>query len=117
MLQSRPRSRKTVAVTDEENNDTEQVSTPVLLDLLGDEYTRAVLRAVVDQPRSGADVAEQASVSKPTAFRRLNRLEEAGLVTVRQHIDTEGGHHHKVYEARPERLDVELDNVLESFEE
>ncbi len=117
MLQNRPRNRKTVAATDEERGDASEVSTAVLLDLLGDEYTRTVLRAVIDQPRSGTEVAERTSVSKTTAFRRLNRLADVGLVTVRQQIDTENGHHHKVYEATHERVEIDLGTVLDSFEE
>lgn len=115
MLRNRPRNRKTPVAADERSGDDEP-STTVLLELLGDEYTRATLRAVADQPRSGTEVAEMTAMSKPTAFRRLNRLAEVGLVTVRQHIDTEHGHHHKVYEADVDTLDVELDSLLDSFD-
>ena len=89
----------------------------MLLELLGDEYTRSVLRVVADQPRSGTEVADRTSMSKPTAFRRLNRLSEVGLVTVQRRIDTEQGHHHKVYEANHEHLDVELDSLLGEFDD
>lgn len=116
MLQHRPRNRKKPAATDEERGDDDGVSTPVLLELLGDEYTRSVLQAVADQPRSGSEVAERTSMSKPTAFRRLNRLAEVGLVRVHQRIDTEQGHHHKVYEARLDTLEVELDSLLERLD-
>jgi DNA-binding transcriptional ArsR family regulator len=78
-----------------------------LLELLGDEYTREVLEAVIDQPRSGRAVAETTTVSKPTAFRRLNRLEEAGLVTTDLCID-EDGHHHDEYRAVVTDISVEL---------
>lgn len=116
MLQNRPRNRNTPGASDERSGDADEVSTAVLLELLGDEYTRSALRAVADEPLSGTEVADRTSMSKPTAFRRLNRLEEAGLVTVRQHIDTEGGHHHKVYEARLDTLEVELESLLDGLE-
>jgi predicted transcriptional regulator len=115
MLQHRPRNRKTTAATDE-HEETDGVSMPVLLELLGDEYTRSALQAVADQPRSGSEVADRTSMSKPTAFRRLNRLAEVGLVRVHQRIDTEKGHHHKVYEARLDRLEVELDSLPENLD-
>ena len=70
-----------------------------LLDLLGDEYTRAVLEAVRERPRSGAAVAEATDVSKATAFRRLNDLVEFGIVETQQCLDTDDGHHHKQYRA------------------
>jgi predicted ArsR family transcriptional regulator len=68
-----------------------------VLELLGDEYTRVVLEAVLDRPRSGAEVANATGVSRATAFRRLNELVEFGLVTVQQRLDPEDGHHHKQY--------------------
>ena len=79
-----------------------------LLDLLGDEYTRAVLDAIRDAPRSGAAVAEAASVSKPTAFRRLNELVEAGIAETRQCVDTDGGHHCKEYRLVVDAISVSV---------
>lgn len=116
MLQNRPRDRTTPAALDDDSDGTEELSMGVLLELLGDEYTRSVLQVIADQPRSGTEVADRTSMSKPTAFRRLNRLAEAGLVTVHRHIDTEQGHHHKVYEANEDCLEVELDDVLDDFD-
>lgn len=95
----------------------EDISAEELLELLGDEYTREVLEAVVEYSRSGREVAETTSVSKPTAFRRLNALEAAGLVTTEMVIEDDG-HHHKAYrsvlqslsfELGPDGIDVEVD--------
>lgn len=72
---------------------------PQLLDLVGDEYTREVLCAIAEQPRSATEVAAATSVSKPTAFRRLDRLEELGLVEGVTVIDPEHGHHHEQFRA------------------
>ncbi len=72
---------------------------PQLLDLVGDEYTREVLSAIAEQPRSATEVAAATSVSKPTAFRRLDRLDELGLVEGVTVIDTENGHHHERFRA------------------
>ena len=83
------------------------VSTADLLELLGDEYTREVLAAVSETARSGREVAETTSVSKPTAFRRLNRLADAGLVTTEMVVDT-GGHHHKEYRAVVDSVAVDF---------
>ncbi|WP_424018695.1 ArsR/SmtB family transcription factor [Halorientalis pallida] len=70
-----------------------------LLELLGDEYTRAVLGAILDRPRSGRAVADEAGVSRATAFRRLNELAELGLVETEYRLDPDDGHHHKRYRA------------------
>lgn len=80
-----------------------------LLSLLGDDYTRRVLAAVSDGPRCGRAVAEAADVSRPTAYRRLNDLRDAGLVRTDMCID-EDGHHRERFEAVVERVDVTLDD-------
>jgi predicted transcriptional regulator len=84
------------------------VSSEELFELFGDEHTRAVLEAVTETPRSGRAVAEATDVSKPTAFRRLNRLEDAGLVTTEMVVDADG-HHHKEYRSLVQSVSFELD--------
>ncbi|WP_135661870.1 winged helix-turn-helix domain-containing protein [Halorhabdus rudnickae] len=70
-----------------------------LLEALGDEYTRAAFKAVLDRARSGREVAAVTDMSPPTAFRRLNVLVDLGLLETELRIDADGGHHHKVYRA------------------
>jgi DNA-binding HxlR family transcriptional regulator len=101
--QSRDRRGEDVPGT----HDEEAASGEDLLELLGDEYTRRVLQAVVDEPKSGSDVVEEASVSKATAYRRLETLQEAGLVTSKTVFDPDG-HHHDQFEALLDGVTVEL---------
>jgi len=82
--------------------------TPELLELLGDEYTRRVLTAVTQQPRSGSEVMDIADVSKATAYRRLGELEDAGLVESKTVFDPDG-HHHEQFAAVVESVDVQFD--------
>jgi len=93
------------------------VSAEQLLELLGDEYTRRILRAVTDKPRTGREIAETADVSKPTAYRRLERLEEAGLVVPTQRLDPDG-HHCKQFHAVVAGMDFDIgpDGVSVSFQ-
>lgn len=84
-------------------------STEVLLDLLGDEYTRRVFEAVSESPRGGRAVADTAGVSRATAYRRLNELEDAGLVTSEYRLDPDG-HHHDQYVAVVDGLSISLDD-------
>lgn len=58
---------------------------------------------------SGAGVAETASISKPTAFRRLNELVELGIADTRQCVDTDDGHHCKEYRLVVDSLSVSVD--------
>ena len=78
------------------------ISSEQLLDLLGDEYTRTVLQAVAERPRTGTEVLEATSVSRATAYRRLNDLVEAGLVDSEVVPDPDG-HHHEQFSAVFER--------------
>lgn len=80
-----------------------------LLDLFGDEYTRRVFEAVSEQPRGGRAVAEAAGVSRATAYRRLNDLRDAGLVTSEPRISTDG-HHREQFAATARHLSISLDD-------
>lgn len=81
--------------------------TPELLELLGDEYTRRVLTAVTQQPRSGREVMDIADVSKATAYRRLGELEDAGLIESKTVFDPDG-HHHEQFAAVVESVDIQF---------
>ncbi|ELZ41634.1 winged helix-turn-helix domain-containing protein [Halorubrum tebenquichense] len=85
-----------------------ELSTDRLLDLFGDEYTRRVFEAVSERPRGGRAVAEAADVSRATAYRRLNDLRDAGLVTSEYHIASDG-HHCKQFAASAQHLSISLD--------
>ena len=80
-----------------------------LLDLFGDEYTRRVFEAVSERPRGGRAVAEAADVSRATAYRRLNELRDAGLVTSEHRIAADG-HHREQFAATARHLSISLDD-------
>jgi DNA-binding transcriptional ArsR family regulator len=80
-----------------------------LLALLDDEYARAILAELTTAPMSVSELCAACEMSDPTAYRRLDRLREAGLVVEQQTIDSDG-HHYKRYAAV-------VDEVAVSFEE
>lgn len=100
--QSRHRRRETV------DNQTD-VSGEELLELLGDSYTRCVLNAVIESPKSGSDIVEATDVSKATVYRRLETLCEAGLVESRTVFDPDG-HHHEEFEAAIDGVSVDFED-------
>ena len=83
------------------------VSATELLELLGDEYTHQVLGAVLERPRTGRELVEATDVSKATVYRRLDRLQAAGIVDARLELDT-NGHHRKQFHATAESIQVGL---------
>jgi len=98
------------AVTSKRSRDqsaADDLTTAELFELFGDEYTRRVYEAVTERPRGGRAVAEAADVSRPTAYRRLNELRDAGLVRSEMEIRTDG-HHREQFEAVATSVSVPL---------
>ena len=73
--------------------------------LLADDCARTIIEATAREPQSAETLAEACEASKTTVYRRLEELEEHGLVEVRQQPD-ERGHHYKLYAARLDRAVV-----------
>ena len=84
-------------------------------DLLGDECVRQVLVATAAEPRSAAELDELIDVSRQTVYRRLERLEEAGLVGEHTRL-REDGHHETVYRATLSELQIALTEDGFTFE-
>jgi predicted transcriptional regulator len=76
-----------------------------LLALLDDEYARAILAELTTEPMSVSALCTACEMSDPTAYRRLDRLQAADLVTEQQVLDPDG-HHHKRYVATLEDVTV-----------
>ena len=79
-----------------------------LLTLLGDSYTQQVLAAIGDGARTGRQIIERAGVSKATAYRRLDELQDAGIVDSNLRLDPDG-HHCEEYSIVSKRLCIDFD--------
>lgn len=102
-----PESPRDVYRTQSPQTDQQPVPVTEILELLGDEYTRRVLQAVTERPRTGREIIDAADVSKATAYRRLDELQEAGLVEADTKLDPDG-HHRKQFSAVIQGLDIEF---------
>ncbi|ELZ96990.1 ArsR family transcriptional regulator [Haloferax mucosum ATCC BAA-1512] len=76
--------------------------------LLDDEYARAILTATNAEPMSAKALSDACDASLPTIYRRADRLVECGLLEEQTEV-VKDGHHYSVYEARLERLTIELE--------
>ncbi|MFW6321382.1 MAG: ArsR/SmtB family transcription factor [Halohasta sp.] len=65
---------------------------PEAIELLNDSYARELLTTLASGPRRGRELAEACGFSRPTVYRRLNRLEAAGLVGTEIRIAPDGNH-------------------------
>ena len=96
--------------TDSEHSAQHPAEADELLGLLGDEYTYEVFEAVVERPRTGRELVEATDASKPTVYRRLGDLEEAGLVEATMQIAADGNHRkrfHAVVSSMAVRFDAD----------
>jgi DNA-binding transcriptional ArsR family regulator len=65
---------------------------PAQLRLLDDAYAREILAALAETPLRGRDLIERCDASRSTVYRRLDRLQSAGLVTAETTADPNGHH-------------------------
>lgn len=87
----------------------EEWSTAELLDVLGDEHSRAILAAASDTPVSSKELTRLCDASPSTVYRRINHLLELGLLKERVAFDGDSKQT-KVYEGSFEHFDVSFDD-------
>jgi DNA-binding transcriptional ArsR family regulator len=92
---------------DPDRADETDASPETLIDLLSDEYARAFLEAIRTEAKSARRLAQECEVSRSTVYRRLDRLQEAGLVVERLECEP-NGHHRRTFAAAVETVGVEL---------
>jgi Mn-dependent DtxR family transcriptional regulator len=84
-----------------------------VVSLLEDDSARAILESTSVEPQSKSELADELDVSLPTVSRRIERLEETGLVQEQTRLRSDG-HHDSVYVAELDRFEVRLrDGELE----
>ena len=86
-------------------------SAEALLEVLGDEDCRAILRATIEKPRSVTELVESCQIPSATAYRKVDRLETLGLLTQRIRIDP-GGRNSTMYvvDQRPVSVNISAKN-------
>lgn len=82
---------------------------PEALSLLEDSYARRILSVLAAGPHRGRELAAVCECSRPTIYRRLNRLEAAGLVDSKLRIDP-GGNHCKEFVIQRDTVEVRIDD-------
>lgn len=100
-------SLKSPSRATQDRTDTANPTPDELLALLHDEYSMAILEEIRTEPKSARALTDICEASRPTIYRRLNRLEDAGLVESGMAYDADG-HHRTVFEATVETVTVEV---------
>ncbi|MFT4922813.1 MAG: putative transcriptional regulator [Haloarculaceae archaeon] len=84
-----------------------ELSPDALLDVLDADYTEAILEAIHDEAKPARALVEECGASRPTIYRRLNTLQEAGLVESRMTLESDG-HHRTVFEATLDSISIDV---------
>jgi DNA-binding transcriptional ArsR family regulator len=87
----------------------ESIDPDELLAVLGDDYARRIVAALGDESLPARAIVDRLDASRPTVYRRLNRLEDAGVVASAMDYDPDG-HHRR-------RFRVALDGLTLSFDD
>lgn len=97
--------RSELGTVNSEGNDEPTVNTSEVLSLLSDEYARKMLNVLVEDSLSARALSEQLDMSRATVYRRLNRLESAGVVQSSMAVDPEG-YHRKQFSVVVDRMQL-----------
>lgn len=78
-----------------------------VLSLLSDEHAREILSVLAEESLSARALSERLDVSRATVYRRLNRLESAGIIESSMLLDPQG-HHRKQFSVVVDSLQLLL---------
>jgi DNA-binding HxlR family transcriptional regulator len=108
----RPRAGRSAAeqdATTDSITSTSAEAAPPRMALLTDEFVRDILDVLGDGPKRGRDLAAACDASRSTIYRRINRLEDVGLVTAETTVDPDG-HHCKEFRLVRDQLTVSVED-------
>jgi len=94
-----------VGGTTPQQNNEPTVDTSEVLSLLSDEYAREMLNVLVEESLSARALSERLDMSRATVYRRLNRLESAGVIESSMVVDPQG-HHRKQFSVVVDRMQL-----------
>lgn len=90
-----------------QNDTTEPPDCDSILELLGDEYAREILDALAAGPATATELVDRCDGSDVTIYRRLNCLEDAGVVRSTPKLSPNGNHCSR-YEVVLERVTISM---------
>ena len=87
----------------------EDADPAAVLGLLEDEYARRILTRTSAQPMTAEQLANACDASLSTIYRRVDDLEDQGLLESEERLDP-GGDHYRRFEAAVESVEVTFDD-------
>lgn len=87
-----------------------------LLAVLAEEYTSEILAALGDEPTPAREIADSSGASRPTVYRRLNRLESIGAVETTT-APSPGGQRRKEFRLVLEEVELSLASAADAVDD
>jgi len=88
-------------------NDTPKINNELLIDIIGDEYTQAILIELTNNGKTARAISNSIKASRPTIYRRLNKLVRSGIVSTTTELN-EDGHHRDKFHLKTDSLEFKL---------
>ena len=85
-----------------------QVGELDLLKVVGDEYARAILSSIIDEPKSAIEIAREKKIPISSIYRKIHWLENARLIKVKGFVITGDGKKYHRYQSRIKTIQVSL---------
>lgn len=85
-----------------------QVGELDLLKVVGDEYARAILLSIINEPKSAIDIAREKKIPISSIYRKIHWLENARLIKVKGFVITGDGKKYHRYQSRINTIQVSL---------
>jgi len=79
-----------------------------LLELLSDEYARAIMREITSERLPARTIARRLDISRTTVYRRLDSLEAAGVVRTSMSFERDG-HHRQLFTLALDGVELAFD--------
>ncbi len=89
-------------------DDDPTVDVTEVLSLLSDEYAREVLSVLSEESLSARELVDRLDMSRATVYRRLDRLESAGVLDSSMRLDPDG-HHRKSFHVVVDQMELTVD--------
>lgn len=93
------------------DRDTETINSAELLDLLHDSYVQTLLELLGCTPKTCRELTNNTDMSRPTVYRRVNKLKEHGLVNESTRICPDG-HHRSEYTLVEVQVSIQINNDI-----
>lgn len=86
-----------------------EVDTEELLGLLSNDYARAIMAEISDEALPAREIAQRLDISRATVYRRLDWLEEAGVLKSTMSCEPNGNHRQR-FRVIVDRLALSLES-------